>query len=341
MNRFYTTVLCLLIAGIGCLNAQTQIKGDFETWVEDTKGNGALPGQYLRPGTQPEGWEASNVNQKVLISKEEVLVTPDAGRTGDFSARMENKFIGVMNIGSNAPAYITLGVPWAYAVANLEECYGGTIGGIPYTERPDSIVGYFKRSLGEEKAENALILAYLWEGTAKSTVPVNPEGGFESTETAEVEDQEQYVLASRNGATLIGIAEYKIEVELSDWTRIAIPFVYPNNNTSTPEKLNIIISSANYNDRNAIGNGNILWADDVELVFKSSGITEINEGITLYTQPGELYVNSDKPGSLTIYTLQGSTYLQKNIAAGLTSISLPKGIYIVKINNKAEKVIIK
>jgi hypothetical protein len=327
------------MASIGYLNAQTQIKGDFEKWVEDTKGNGALPGQYLRPGTQPEGWEASNVNQKVLMEVKEVLVTSDAGRASDSCARMENRFVGMMGIGSNAPAYITLGVPWAYAVVDLEACYGGTIGGIPYTERPDSIVGYFKRSLGEEKAEKALILAYLWEGTAKSIVPVNPTGGFESTETAEVKDQEQSVLASKDGATLIGMAKYEIEGERSDWTRIAIPFEYANDNT--PEKLNVIISSANYYDRSAIGNGNILWADDVELVFKSTGITEINEGITFYTQPGELYVNSDKPGSLTIYTLQGSSYLQKNIAAGLTTISLPKGIYIVKINNKAEKVIIK
>jgi hypothetical protein len=325
------------MADIGCLNAQ--IKGDFETWVEDTKGNGTLPGQYLRPGTQPEGWEASNVNQMVFTSVKEVLVTSDAGMASDSCVRMENKFVGVMGIGSAAPAYITLGVPWTYAVFNLPECDGGTLGGIPYTGRPDSIVGYFKRSFGDEKQEDALILAYLWEGTATSTLPINPTGDFTSTERTEVQDQENLVLISGEGANLIAKAEHQIKGELNEWTRIAVPFIYSNDHT--PEKLNIIISSANYYYRTAIGEGNTLWADDVELVFKSSGITEVNEGITLYTQLGELYVNSNKPGSLTIYTLQGSTYFQKNIAAGLTSVSLPKGVYIVKINNKAEKVIIK
>jgi hypothetical protein len=325
------------MASIGCLNAQ--IGGDFESWVVDSKGNGALPGQYLRPGTQPAGWEASNVNQKVLIEVQEVLVTPDAGRVGGTSARMENKFVGVFGIGSNAPAYITLGVPWVYAVADLSVCTGGTVGGVSYTERPDSIVGYFKRSLGGDKAENALILAYLWKGTATSTVPVNPTGDFASVETAEVQDQELSVLNSSDGATLIGKAEYQISGELGDWTRIAIPFEYYNN--STPEKLNVIISSGNYYNREAIGNGNILWADDVELVSKSTGITEISAGVALYTSPGNLYINSDKPGHVTIYTLQGSNYLQKNIASGLTSISLPKGLYIVKINDKARKVMIK
>jgi hypothetical protein len=326
------------MAGVGCLNAQ--IKGDFENWVEDTKGNGALPGQFLRPGTQPEGWEASNVNQKVFTSVRQIMVTSDAGRASDSCARMENKFVGVMGIGRGAPAYITLGVPWTYAVFNLLEGDGGTIGGIPYTGRPDSIVGYFKRSLGNNKPEEkALILAYLWEGTAISSVPVNPTGDFTSTETAEVHDQERLVLTSSNGATLIGKAEYQIDGELGEWKRIAIPFEYYNN--STPEKLNVIISSSNYYDRDAIGEGNILWADDVELVFKSTtGITEINEGVTLYTQPGKLYVSSDKPGNLVIYTLQGSTCFQKNIAAGQTSISLPKGFYIVKINDKARKVVI-
>ncbi|MDR1624716.1 MAG: PCMD domain-containing protein [Tannerellaceae bacterium] len=520
MKRFYPAIVCLLIASIGYLNAQ--INGDFENWVEDSRGNGALPGQYLRPGTQPAGWEASNVNQKVLIEKKEVLVTPDGGRVGGVSARMENKFVGIMTIGSNAPAYITLGVPWVYAVADLSACTGGTLGGISYTERPDSIVGYFKRSLGGEKAENALILAYVWEGTATSTVPVNPTGGFSSTETVEVHDQVFSVLNSCDGATLIGKAEYQISGELGDWTRIAVPFEYYG--SRRPEKLNVIISSANYYDRGAIGKENILWADDVELVFKSTikqtelsmpnlpydcfygsettfiptsndtnteiqisvedpaivtiengimkflsvgstrvtvsqagnnlftgaestitvtvkpaplnvslchmttepdtepvytfiyegltdvdwnivqskpeevfgtlplaqaytdkgekvtfpaeaglytikwlqkpvaynytvrvdetgrtltvterpttGITEIGEGITIYTHSGKLYVNSDRPVHIAIYTLQGSNYLQKNIAAGPTSVSLPKGLYIVKINNKARKVVI-
>lgn len=272
VKRFYPTILCLLVVSIGYLNAQ--INGDFERWVEDSQGNGSLPGQYLRPGTQPSGWEASNVHQKVYIPTpvKEVLVTPDAGRDGGTSVRMENKFVGTtvfgQKVGSNAPAYITLGVPWAFAVMAIDKCDGGTVGGTSYSERPDSIVGYFKRSLGEDLSEDALILAYLWRGTSTSSVPVNPEGKLASTETAEVYDQERCVLSSSDGASLIGKAEYRISGNLEEWTRIAIPFEYYS--SSTPEKLNVIISSANYYNRGAIGDGNVLWADDVELVYKTT-----------------------------------------------------------------------
>ncbi|MDH6303404.1 hypothetical protein M2459_000662 [Parabacteroides sp. PF5-5] len=280
MKRFYLAILCLLILNIS--NSSAQVNGDFESWNSDTRGNGALPGEYLRPGQQPAGWEASNVNQKVLLFASKVVVEPDAGRIGGLSAKMENKFVGLGSIGSNAPAYITLGVPWAYAVMNIPECDGGTVGGIEYSERPDSIVGYYKRTLGGDKNENALILAYLWEGTSTSKVPVNPEGKTASTDTATIYDQDRCVLASSDGARLIGKAEYRINGELNEWTRIAVPFQYSSNRT--PEKLNIVISSANYYDRNAIGKENILWADDVELTFKRNKTV-----ITLPTLPYECF----------------------------------------------------
>ena len=108
MNKF-TRKMMLAIACIiaGCINVQAQqIKGDFDVeWITDTIGNGALPGQFLRPGTQPVGWEASNVNQKVLMEKKEIVVTPDADWTKEtgYSVKMENKYIGVSSIGSNTP----------------------------------------------------------------------------------------------------------------------------------------------------------------------------------------------------------------------------------------------
>ena len=78
MKRVYTL---LLLSGALTLHAQ-QINGSFDgEWLADTLGNASIPGTLLRPGTQPEGWQASNVNQKVLMTKKAVLVTPDADRT--------------------------------------------------------------------------------------------------------------------------------------------------------------------------------------------------------------------------------------------------------------------
>ena len=274
MNKF-TRKMMLAIACIiaGCINVQAQqIKGDFDAeWVTDTKGNGSLPGQFLRPGTQPVGWEASNVNQKVLMEKKEIVVTPDADRTKEtgYSVKMENKYVGVSSMGSNTPAYITLGVPWVYAVMDLDACDGGTIGGIDFSFRPDSIVGHYKRTV--TAAENALILTYFWKGNCTSTVKTNPKGSLLSSSTAEVQNKDLCILGKEiptsGDAQLIAKGEYNITEAINDWTRISVPIDYYLD--EVPEKMNIIISSANYWDRKAIQAGNILYADDIEFIYNS------------------------------------------------------------------------
>lgn len=329
---FLSVVLIgLPFSGMIDMSAQ-KIYGDLDRpWVVDNIGNGALPGMYLRPGTQPYGWQASNVNQKVLLEKKEILVTPDGNRTGGegFSAKMENKYIGVLGIGSNAPAYITLGVPWVYAVSNLSACGGGTLGGIEYTQRPDSLVGYYKRTLAEGSKEPALIRVYFWSGSCLSTVPVNPGGGLSSTETRQVEDRDVCILGveeyDEGNVVLIGKIDHKIEGALNEWTRISIPVNYLTNDF--PEKANIIISSANYTDRGNIDAGNILWADDIAFVYNTKlksilldgeEIPEYDEDVFTYQLPysereKELSVISVNPDIVTVIETEesGSNYINK------------------------------
>lgn len=269
MRKFISLFLFSVILSSFPLFAQ-QIHGDFnQPWQVDTVGNGALPGQYLRPGKQPIGWQSSNVNQKVFMTvKDSTLVISDLDRygKGGFSVKMQNKFVGLGSIGSTAPGYITLGTPWAFAVMDIPSCDGGTIGGIEYTQRPDSLIGYFKREVLEE--DSAFILTYLWKGTCISTVKVNPNGGMSSDETAQVKDEARCVLGmdkpDSGNVTLIGRAEHNIKGNLADWTRISIPIEYSN--SDLPEKMNIIISAGNYWDRGAIKKDNALWADDVEMI---------------------------------------------------------------------------
>ena len=67
---------------------------------------------YNQVGVQPTSWKGSNVNQTVEVplwgnqNKKQQLIWNDQQ-----SVKMVNKFVGVMSIGSNAPAYITLGQP--------------------------------------------------------------------------------------------------------------------------------------------------------------------------------------------------------------------------------------
>ncbi|WP_163319921.1 MBG domain-containing protein [Dysgonomonas sp. 520] len=363
MRKLFTLVLLSGMMCLGGIDAQN-IRGDFDfPWVEDIKGNGAIPGKFLRPGTQPVGWEASNVNQKVFLEKKETLVTQDANRLGGdgFSVKMENKFVGIPNVaGSNAPAYISLGTPWVFAVMDIPSCDGGTVGGVQYTQRPDSLVGYYKRTIGSEGAENALLLAYMWKGTPKSTVRTNPGGGLSSEETAVVEDQDLCILGKKTpdsgNAELIGKAEYNIEGVLADWTRISLPVEYKSD--ETPEKMNIILSSANYWDRSVIKNGNTLWADDVHYVYNAKlksltlageALKGFNEDIFEYQLS---YADRDKELVATAYGSTDFTNVQIENESEVAGVSLVKKItvtcsntsgqstYVYKIIFKGEKVAI-
>lgn len=272
MRKFLSFAICGLL-GLQ-VHAQYLNGGFDQAWVKDTKGNGALPGKYLRPGTQPVDWEASNVNQKVFIVKTEILVTSDTDRGGSAtgkSAKMVNKFVGIPGIGSNAPAYITLGIPWVFAISDIPNCDGGTLGGIPFSHKPDAIKGFFKRTGSAN--DPAKIIVYAWKGTYTSTVKTNPNGGMTSNSTTKVADQDRCIWndagydSKTEGAKLIAKCDYGITETLSDWTEIEVPLTYESN--EAPEKINVVLSASNYWNRGAIENNGTLWADDVQFVYYS------------------------------------------------------------------------
>ena len=141
MSKFLLRILCcvLIINGavfFSYVSAQSVPNGDFSAEWE-TGYNGV--------GKQPAFWKASNVSQ-MGVKKE--LVT----RNSDGSVQLTNQFVGLFGIGSNAPAYISLGTPWVYAnISDISKSDGGTTGGIEFTHRPDSIVGVFKRKVVAEE----------------------------------------------------------------------------------------------------------------------------------------------------------------------------------------------
>lgn len=267
------------------MNAQ-QLSGGFDNYESG----------YNSVGVQPIGWKGSNVNQTVKVggfwnkTKQQQLVYEEVvGRTGK-SVKMVNTFVGVLNIGSNAPAYISLGTPWVYATSDVNEADGGTYGGMNFKFRPDALKGYIKRSLGSEKpTEQGQILVYSWKGQTKLSRLVSVVGnGTPQTQT--LVDREKDVLGIDNSATkssdfsLISKASYMIPAQsLSDWTEVFVPIEYLND--EIPEKINVIISSADYFNRGNIGDGNTLWADDFEFVYYSE-LASLNYDGQDYFQKG-------------------------------------------------------
>ena len=279
MKRLFTL---LLGATFGCgIQAQYLPNTGFEAWKEvcgssyqssKSGKSGGAEGFRQRPGTDPMDWNGSSVNQKVWAifysqEKQEELITQGVSRNGTKSVVLTNKFVGVGNIGSNAPAFITFGTPWVYAVSTIEQCDGGVYGGTNFTFRPDAIRGWYKRTPSTEGNENAHIIAYLWKGTYSS--------GIKSHTTNDIkEDVDRVVMGKESGTangTLIASCDYGFATTTNnDWQEIIVPLNYEKGQENTiPEKMNVIISSADYWTRANIKDQSILEVDDVQYLYYS------------------------------------------------------------------------
>lgn len=271
-------------AGIMTANAQ-QIGGEFDSFETG----------YNSVGVQPVGWKGSNVNQTVKVlgmnqTKKQQLIYEETAGKQNSCVKMVNTFVGVLSIGSNAPAYITLGTPWVYATSKVNKADGGTYGGIDFSYRPDALKGYIKRSLGEEKpSEEGQILVYSWKGETKLTREVSLVGNGTPQPTLLV-DRDKDVLGIDDQSdksedfSLISKGSKMIPAQALDvWTEITIPIEYYND--EIPTKINVIISSADYFNRNNIGKDNTLWADNFKFIYYSE-LASLNYDGKNYFQAG-------------------------------------------------------
>lgn len=267
----------LLAAGGLTASAQYLPNGDFQQWKttcgksDQTSFNGAFPfspvGLKNRPGTEPEDWNGSNVNQTVFINKTESgLVT----KGSENFVKLQNKFIGVGTFGSNAPAFINFATPWVYAVSDTARCDGGVYGSTAFTYKPDAIKGVFKRTQGDAP-EDARIIAYFWTGTFKSPIAQTGSKGKESTRVQA--DVDRAIMGKSNAGTITGDGKLIASCDYAfattknnDWEEIIVPIDYKLTNVA-PTKMNVIISSADYWTRGNIKENSILEVDDVQFVY--------------------------------------------------------------------------
>lgn len=277
--------LILLISGIvlsatvSTTSAQQLPNNGFEDW--ETAGNtyqsnkavtGGAAGNKARPGTEPVSWEGSSVHQTVLgVTKKETLVTQGSDNTN--YVILTNKFVGALGVGSNAPGFMSFATPWVYAKKDISACDGGVFGGMEFAYRPDAVVGKFKRT--DSNTENSHIIAYLWNGTFKSNIKSD-------SSPDEKEDVDRAVLASAGiddvpttttspdgTGTLVAYCDYKFKSTTdSKWQTIEVPLKYVNTSVD-PQKINVILSAADYWTRAKIQENTSLCVDDVKLVYYS------------------------------------------------------------------------
>lgn len=272
----------LLAAGGLTASAQYLPNGDFEQWKttcgksDQTSINKYLDtapfGLATRPGVEPQDWNGSNVNQTVFgyNASSDALVTRQKEGDNSYVRLVCTKVgakigqgLGAIEIKAEAPAFINFGTPWVYAVSSKNKCDGGVYGGMPFSYKPDAIKGRYKRTPAATK-EKARIIAYLWSGTFKSSIP-------SGKSTRMQDDVDRAIMGRVSGVTgdgkLVASCDYGFETtKNNDWEEIIVPIDYKRTDV-VPTKMNIIISSDDYWNRANMVENSILEVDDVQFVY--------------------------------------------------------------------------
>lgn len=272
----------LLAAGGLTASAQYLPNGDFEQWKttcgksDQTSINKYLDtapfGLATRPGVEPQDWNGSNVNQTVFgyNASSDALVTRQKEGDNSYVRLVCTKVgakigqgLGAIEIKAEAPAFINFGTPWVYAVSSKNKCDGGVYGGMPFSYKPDAIKGRYKRTPAATK-EKARIIAYLWSGTFKSSIP-------SGKSTRMQDDVDRAIMDRVSGVTgdgkLVASCDYGFETtKNNDWEEIVVPINYKLTDV-VPTKMNVIISSDDYWNRGNMVENSKLEVDDVQFVY--------------------------------------------------------------------------
>lgn len=295
----------LLAAGGLTASAQNLPNGDFQQWKttcgksDQTSPNfGSAPaGLATRPGVEPQDWNGSNVNQTVFgyNASSDALVTRQKEGDNSYVRLVCTKVgakigqgLGAIEIKAEAPAFINFGTPWVYAVSSKNKCDGGVYGGMPFSYKPDAIKGRYKRTPAATK-EKARIIAYLWSGTFKSSIP----SGNSKERTQD--DVDRAIMGRVSGVTgdgkLVASCDYGFETtKNNDWEEIIVPIDYKRTDV-VPTKMNVIISSDDYWNRANMVENSTLEVDDVQFVYYHALESITYKGKTIKMEEGKNFYN--------------------------------------------------
>lgn len=241
---------------------------------------------------QPQGWIVSNVLGVVQELEDgagygalgsTVTGTQVAGHNSEKALKLTNNpnpFMATQIV----PAYVSLGTSWATNTLDFSVGFfpinkdGGVFGGMDFTKRPDALLFDYKLEAPEGgTVQKATAMVYAWKGSwSQAEVPGN---NSMSTETVKVDmtDRDRNILGmetSQGGAItktddaeLIANSLAYIEEATSDWKTYTLPIEYLT--SSTPAKINVVLSANDYFDSENIVSGNSLTVDNIRFAYYS------------------------------------------------------------------------
>lgn len=243
---------------------------DKTTWTSTMLSSGA---DFVRPGVEPVDWNGSSVTSFGVNFD---LVTQDATAG---CAVLTNKEL----VRQRVPAYMTVGTPWVFVGGkNMLDALnyaaagdGGSYGGVQFAGQPDAISLNYQKTNAKEVSH---VIAYLWSGTFKANVASSVSGkkpDFTYTYGRELDDLDRAVLGRQTEnvtqkGQLIASVDYELTSATADWTALTADLKYDQGNGSlVPEKMNVILSAADYWTRPNIQANTELKVDDVKFVYYS------------------------------------------------------------------------
>ncbi len=121
--------------------------------------------------------------------------------------------------------------------------------------------------------------------------------------------------------------------------------------SATSTMAGMVLESLTVNGAPVDNNSTIIINSDTEIlaVFELEGsdpnpdpVDNVTIGGThLWTADGYLYILTSQPANVYVLSMTGRIVANQKVSAGETSISLGKGIYIVKVDNKVTKIIVR
>ncbi len=301
MKKITTIILSLLFLSSGAF-AQIQIQNPgFESW-EDA-------------GTvedEPVNWNSIKTSDDPFYNNLAPVVW---GRSDD--AHSGNYSLSLFNVGSlviatgticNGRYHTQLPADSSYVFTDPNDDQWNS----PINARPDSVVGWYKCNATE--GDHGTIKFMLHNGYAK--IPGDEDAS-------------------------IAIAQWDMPtIEITEWTRFSIPFVYTSN--ETPQYYLSILTSGNGVDALL---GSTAKFDDLEFIYNGNSVSELPvKDLSIYLKNSSLVINpinnnnnNSKPFEFSIQDINGKVvYSSKLLLTEMNSIdisNLNSGIYIATASN--------
>ena len=237
-KKIYLFGLCAA-ASAAVANAQQLPNVGFDNW-KATNGTTILTstsssGSQTRPGSEPEGWNASNINQILNV------ITCTKGQDNS----NENVYVSLKNynaFGNIVPAYMVLGTPWVFAhgsglgmMTYAKYGDGGCFGGVDFSYKPDAVQFKYRKPSTTEEISH--IIVYLWNGSFKSNVPSEVTSDGVYTYGYAMDDVDRVVFGRQqdenvtdNSGKLIAKIDYEITTTENNWTPVVADLEYVGEN---------------------------------------------------------------------------------------------------------------